>query len=94
MSLANPERERIDIRVRPEIMERLQEAAAILGQTLTDFLVSSAVVAAQDVITRKRTMTLSARDYDLFIDALDAPDEEPNQALRDAADRRRRHPRW
>ena len=55
---------------------------------MTAFVLSSAMAAAERVIDSHDQVTLSARDWDAFQDALlNAP--EPNERLREAARRYR-----
>lgn len=77
---------RLNFRVREETERRLRIAAAASGQSLTDFVISAAEARADEVLA---THTVVSADYfDSLIAALDAP-VQPNEALAEAAARRR-----
>jgi uncharacterized protein (DUF1778 family) len=81
--------DRLDFRLDSEAKRVIEQAAALSGQTVKQFAVSTLVQSAEEVLERRRTIHLSNRDRDLFLALLDA-DDEPNQALRDAAERFKR----
>ena len=81
-------RERLVARTTPEVKAIIQRAADLEGRSLTDFLASSALAAAQESIQTREVIRLSARDSAILIEALLNP-PEPNEALRDAARRHR-----
>lgn len=62
--------ERLETRVSAEEKALLQRAASLENRSVTDFIRSSARAAATDTIRRHETMTLSAQDSALFIEAL------------------------
>ena len=64
---ANP---RVAFRVKPELKERIQTAAALMGLTVTDFVVSTLSERASEVVDRQLRINLSDRDRDLFLSAL------------------------
>jgi len=66
--MANP---RLAFRMKPELKERIEEAAALLGLNLTDFVLSTLSERAFEVVERHRNITLSDRDRDRFLEALD-----------------------
>lgn len=77
---------RINVRLQAELKETIEEAASILGQSVSEFTVSTAVREARQVIEDARVTRLSNRDRDAFLAALDNY-TEPNQALKAAARR-------
>ena len=81
-----PRDERLEARVSRRQKELFQRAAAIRGRSLTDFVVSSAVEAAEETIRSSDLLTLSLRDSRKFADALIEP-RAPNAALKAAARR-------
>jgi uncharacterized protein (DUF1778 family) len=81
--------DRLDFRLDSEAKRVIEQAAALSGQTVKQFAVSTLVQSAEEVLERRRTIHLSNRDRDLFLALLDA-DDEPNQTLRDAAERFKR----
>jgi len=66
----------------------IEQAAAISGQSLSDFAVTSLVRAAQEKINEETATILSNRDRDIFLKMLES-DARPNEALRAAAKRYR-----
>jgi len=90
MALPTPARqERLEARLTSEQKELLQRAAALEGRTVTDFVVRSAQLAAEQTINRHEHAVLNSRESQAFVEALLNP-PEPNQALRDAAAHYRR----
>lgn len=78
--------ERIGARVTPEVYETLNRAAELLGSTVNQFLVQSALEKAQAVIEREQTLRLSRRDCERLLGLLDHP-PKPNTRLEAAAKR-------
>jgi uncharacterized protein (DUF1778 family) len=81
--------DRLDFRLNSEAKRVIEQAAALSGQTVKQFAVSTLVQFAEEVLARRRTIHLLNRDRDLFLALLDA-DEGPNQSLREAAERFKR----
>ena len=75
---------RLDVRLAGEHKKLIQQAAELLGQTISAFTVSTLVQEAQQVVERFSSLQLSDRDRDSFLAALDNP-PEPNARLRRAA---------
>ena len=75
---------RIDLRLASKAKAVIEEAAALTGQSLSDFAVSTLLEKATQVLNAKRLRSLSERDARVFLSVLDA-EEEPNEALREAA---------
>jgi uncharacterized protein (DUF1778 family) len=83
---------RLDVRLNPTAKERIEQAAVVSHQTVTDFVVSSLLRAAEEALQRHQTIHLTNRDRDRFLTALDA-NQRPNSALRKAAGRFKRQAR-
>lgn len=81
--------DRLDFRLNSEAKRVIEQAAALSGQTVKQFAVSTLVQSAEEVLARRQTIHLSNRDRDLFLALLDA-DEGPNETLREAAERFKR----
>lgn len=77
---------RLDFRLDPDAKEVIAQAAHVAGKSLSEFAVSSLVQSAQEVLEKHQTITFSNRDFDDFLEAIDA-DAEPNAALKQAAER-------
>jgi len=73
---------RLQARLTQEDQETLAYAARIEGRTLTDFVLSHAREAAERTIQEHRTLHLSARDAEIFAEALLTP-WEPSAELRE-----------
>ena len=63
-------RERLDMRIDPEEKALLERAASLCNQSLTAFVLASARRAAEEAISRREVLHLSARDTRAFVDAL------------------------
>jgi uncharacterized protein (DUF1778 family) len=77
--------ERLEARVTHDQKELLQQAAALEGTSLTDFIVRSAQRAAEQVIRDHSILVLTHRESQLFVEALLVA-QAPNAALRSAAE--------
>jgi len=80
---------RLDVRLAQRAKEKIEEAALVSHQTLTDFVVTSLLRASDEALKHHQAIKLTSRDRDLFLAALDAA-ERPNPALRKAAQRLKR----
>ena len=88
----NAGRGRITARLSAEKQEILQLAADLSGSTLNQFVVQSALRAAEQVIEKEeviRSIRLTMDQSKRFFELLDAP-PEPNDALRRAMERFRK----
>jgi len=65
--------ERIDIRTTPKVKRLLQEAATASNKTVTEFLLDSALTQAAEVLADRRLFLLDDKQWQEFMDALDAP---------------------
>jgi uncharacterized protein (DUF1778 family) len=74
---------RIDLRVSSSQKALLEKAAAIKGLSLSAYLLSHGLEAAQADITAYQKLVLSDRDRDLFLALLENP-PQPNQKLTQA----------
>ncbi len=76
---------RLNFRLPSELKGVIEEAAASLGQSVSDFAVSTLVRQARAVIREQAATGLSHRDRDRFMALLDDADSGPNRALSRAA---------
>jgi len=81
-----PSTARLNFRLRPDLKQLIERAAAIMGHSVTEYAVSRLVEAARQDVRAHEETVLSDRDRDLFL-ALLASDAEPNEAMRRAAGR-------
>lgn len=63
----------INLRIEMHTRQLIDEAAAVLGKTRTEFMIESARRQAVDVLLDQRLFTLESSRYDAFMDALDNP---------------------
>ena len=81
-SLPRTESARINLRTSPEAKALIERAAAIMGSTVSSFMLQNAYEAAARLVAQQDVMTLSDRDRDAFLNALENP-PEPTPALID-----------
>ena len=74
---------RLHVRISVEDKAIIRRAAALRGCSLSAFVATSAIAAAEDVIRRGETIVLSERDSIMFVDAILNP-KGPNEALLEA----------
>lgn len=80
----------INLRIEGQTRRIIDEAAALLGKTRTEFMVDSARALAIDVLLDQRLFNLDPERYDAFVHALDNP-PAPGPKLRALL---RRTPAW
>lgn len=87
MATAGRNDARINVRLPSELKQTIEEAASAMGQTVSEFAISTVVREARQVLQDARITQLSNRDRDRFLQALDSLDAKPNAALKAAARR-------
>jgi uncharacterized protein (DUF1778 family) len=80
----------INLRIEASTRQLIDDAAAILGKTRTEFMIESARLQAIDVLLDQRLFALDPDRYDAFLHALDNP-PPPGPKLRSLL---RRTPAW
>jgi uncharacterized protein (DUF1778 family) len=80
----------INLRIEAHTRQLIDEAAALLGKTRTEFMVEIARREAIDVLLDQRLFVLDPERYDAFMNALDNP-PAPGSKLRTLL---RRKPVW
>lgn len=80
----------INLRIETRTRQLIDDAAAILGKTRTEFMIDSARQQAVDVLLDQRLFVLDSKRYDAFVHALDNP-PAPGPKLRALL---RRVPAW
>ena len=73
---------RINLRTSPEVKAMIERAASMTGATVSSFMLQNSTEMARRVLAQQDVITLSDRDRDAFLNALDNP-PEPTQALID-----------
>jgi uncharacterized protein (DUF1778 family) len=80
----------INLRIESGTRQLIDDAAAVLGKTRTEFMIESARRQAVDVLLDQRLFTLDPERHDTFVQALDNP-PAPGPKLRALL---RRTPAW
>jgi uncharacterized protein (DUF1778 family) len=80
----------INLRIETHTRQLIDDAAAVLGKTRTEFMIDSARSLAIDVLLDQRLFVLDAERYEAFVHALDNP-PAPGSKLRALL---RRAPAW
>lgn len=80
----------INLRIEANTRKLIDDAAAILGKTRTEFMIESARQQAIDVLLDQRLFVLDPKRYGAFLHALDNP-PAPGPKLRSLL---RRPPAW
>lgn len=75
--------ERITARVNEHVKETLITAAELVGSTLNQFLIQSALEKAETIIEKNKLIHFSEKDAQVFFEALDNP-PEANSKLKTA----------
>lgn len=83
MAVQEAKTERVQMRVDPAAKRLLERAAALANTTVSAFVVSNALEAADRLIRDRERLVVSEQDWNLFFDALVNP-PEPNAVLRRA----------
>lgn len=74
---------RLNVRLASEHKRLIEEAAGLLGQSVSAFTVSTLVREAEEVVEQSGTIRLSHRDAKAFLASLDNP-PPPNEKLKEA----------
>lgn len=80
---SNTKERRIDLRLNQEQKKTLEKAAALMGLSVSSYVLSHSLNAARKDIASHETLILSERDSELFLSLLENP-PEPNEALKSA----------
>ncbi len=78
---------RINFRLSSDLKKTIEDAAAEMGQSISDFAISTLVQAARKVLHDQYVTRLSERDRQVFASMLDDESSKPNDALARAAKR-------
>lgn len=63
----------INLRIGAHTRQLIDDAAAVLGKTRTEFMIDSARTLAIDVLLDQRLFVLDSERFDAFVHALDNP---------------------
>lgn len=78
---------RINFRLSSDLKKTIEDAAAQLGQSVSDFATSTLIQAARQVLNEQQMTRLSERDREIFAAMLKDESSRPNEALLRAAKR-------
>jgi uncharacterized protein (DUF1778 family) len=67
---------KLDLRLSPEAKQKLQTAAESAGRTVSEFVLESALVRADETLADRTHFGLDAERWKAFMEALDAPPRE------------------
>jgi len=87
MATTNPKEARLNFRLPSHLKEVIEEAAAAMGQSVSDYAVATLVQSSQAVLQQSQSTVLSNRDRKAFMAILDDADARPNRTLTEAAKR-------
>lgn len=87
MPASAPSDARINFRLPADLKATVEEAAALAGQTISDFAITALTNSARQVIAEHDQTLLNNRQRDAFIALLDQKNARPNKALAAAARR-------
>ena len=77
---------RLNFRLSREIKNRVERAAAVSGQSVSDFAVSALARTADDILERYQTIVLGDAERDFFLALLDV-EQEPSEKTKEAVRR-------
>lgn len=87
--MARTHTERFEVRATPELIALFGQAAALSGQSFSDFVRQAALARAEEVIRRGQVTVLPAEEFDKLLASIDEPeniDDETRIRLRRARD--------
>ena len=67
---------KLDLRLTPEDKRTLQAAAAASRRSVSEFVLESALVRAEETLADRTRFVLNAEQWKAFLDALDSPPRE------------------
>lgn len=71
----------INIRIRPEVRELIDQAASLQGKSRSDFMLEAARRAAEEALLDRTLIRVDPETYARFVALLDAP-PAPSEGLR------------
>lgn len=73
--------EKLDLRVSADAKQALKRAALASRQSVSEFVLNSALLKAEEVLADQTAVTLCETDWAAFVTALDAPPAPPHPRL-------------
>ncbi len=90
--LAHQKEERLELRIREKDKEALEKAASLNGISVSSFVVMHALKAAKKEITSEQTISLSEKDAEIFLSALENPPKPTKFLRKSMKDFAKKHP--
>ena len=87
VSSAHRSTRRLGLRATPEQEAMLRRAAEVAHKSLTDFVLDSACLSAEQTLLDQRLFMVTGRQYQDLLDLLEQP-EQVNEGLRDLFSRK------
>lgn len=72
--------DRLEVRLTPKAKSMLKRAATVERKSVSAFILDKGLTAAAETLADRREFRLSAKQYDTFVAALDAP-QKPRPRL-------------
>ncbi|HET6386991.1 MAG TPA: DUF1778 domain-containing protein [Armatimonadota bacterium] len=66
--------EQVSLRLLPQVKDILKQGASAAGQTLTDFMVTSSIARARELLRDERIISMSQAAFDAFSASLADPE--------------------
>ncbi len=79
---ATVKREALNLRIKPEIRELIDRAAALAGKNRTEFVLDAARRAAEDALLDRTVFAINGKAYRQFLKRLDAPPKPTKRLLK------------
>jgi uncharacterized protein (DUF1778 family) len=80
-ALQQNKRDTLNLRIKPDLRKLIDRAAGVSGRNRTDFVLSAARRAAEEILLDRTLFAVDSRTYAEFLARLDAP-PRPNARLR------------
>lgn len=77
-----PRTEKLDLRISPEAKQAITEAATEAGQSVSEFVLASALARAEETLPDRRHFGLTTEQWADFMAALDAPPKDHSRLRR------------
>lgn len=77
-----PRTEKLDLRVSAEAKQVITEAASVAGQSVSEFVLASALTRAEETLPDRRHFGLTTKQWSEFLAALDAPPKDHSRLRR------------
>ena len=76
---------RVDMRIPQALKDIWQHAAALRGNSLSDYIINAVSDSAMSDVEQQHVIHLTVRDQAALLNALSAPAREPNERMKKAA---------